>query len=66
MSEIGVDAIVRGLTKAQRHAVRVGIIPMGRDYWPLYNALNRSSLMRGWQLTPLGLAVRRHLQEMEG
>jgi len=81
MSEIDVDAIARGLTKAQRKAVLSAAYraangvwhPEGRYLsaekrvrWRLCRLdLIRDYLRRAYPLTPLGLAVRQRLQEME-
>lgn len=61
-----VEQIARGLTKAQRRSVLAGRVSYGSGYWPLYNAMRDKGLitnMMGNTLTPLGLAVRNHIQE---
>lgn len=58
-------AIAKGLTKAQRKAL-LGkrSLSSGAGVWPLRNALSEKGLVRGpWAYwTPLGLAVRAHLE----
>jgi hypothetical protein len=58
--------IAKGLTEAQRKAVRRGYLQHGRGMWPLHNALVEMGLFPHGHyhpLTPLGLSVRAVLQE---
>lgn len=58
--------IAASLTEAQRRAVLTGSVRYGSGYWPLYNALSRKGLLStvfgGDALSPLGVAVRAHLE----
>lgn len=59
--------VAMGLTKAQRKWVRRGLEPSGNGKWPVHNALIDKGLARSfpWRWTPLGLAVRAHLERTE-
>lgn len=37
--------IARGLTKAQRRALKQGYVDRQRGYWPLYNAMRSKGLI---------------------
>jgi len=54
-------ALLRGLTSAQRNAVRTGALTRGRGYWPLRDALWAKGLFttanREDVLTPLGIEL---------
>jgi hypothetical protein len=66
-SEGRVAEIARGLTKAQRRAIMTGQ-SSGPGCWPMRNALARKGIAQAmpFRLTPLGLAVRNHLNDVHG
>lgn len=57
-------AIAARLTDAQRRWLRAGVQPSGMGKWPVQNALVDKGLAQTfpYRLTPLGLAVRHHLE----
>lgn len=62
--------LAKGLTKAQRATVLRGYSVSKRGMWPLINGMVAAGLLEGGfgydrRLTPLGLALRTHLQESQ-
>ena len=65
MTRTEIEAVVRGLTKAQREALMRGYLVHGRGMWPLHNVMVDKGLFpRGHYHPPtdLGLTVRNHLK----
>ncbi|MGE4322439.1 MAG: hypothetical protein AB7E60_05360 [Sphingobium sp.] len=62
MTEI--ETIAAGLSEAQRRAIQTGQSG-GGGCWPMRNALARKGIAQAmpFRLTPLGLQLRRYLQE---
>lgn len=61
------ERIAGELTEAQRRSVLLEREPNGRGKWPARSALLNKGLARSWpwKLTPLGLEVKRILEEKE-
>jgi hypothetical protein len=59
--------IAAKLTRAQQAWVLRGIEPSGMGKWPVHNALLDKGLAQSmpWRWTPLGLAVRAHLEQAD-
>jgi hypothetical protein len=65
------DKLARGLTEAQRRVLRDSYDLLfcreGRGMWPVRNALAGKGLADGrYRLTPLGLALKAHIERNEG
>lgn len=66
MSDELVEAVARGLTKAQRRALKHGYVDRQRGYWPLYNAMRSKGLIEnGGELSNLGRVIRQHIKEAD-
>lgn len=67
--EAAIETLVRGLTPAQRRALRQGAIAPGRGYWSLHAALVEKGLFisanRTMVRTPLGNDVAERLKAGE-
>lgn len=63
--EPDIEAVVRGMTQAQRKAVLSGRQPEGMGKWPVQNALVEKGLAEyfPWRFTPFGQRVAAYLKE---